>query len=197
MARLDNRGGGQWTFTEDAVHPEELGLRTPVPIAGEWRLQDDVQATGGRALVNQAARGPDKPALALARALRARDFELSTRCKVQPEGRSCGVVFRLQNDANFYVAYIDVGTQEVCLAAVLGGTTRVLQRHSAPVVAGVWQLLTVRAHRDDLSVSLNGRRLVRVADSTHTPAGDLGPWAPAGDTASFDELVVRPAAGGA
>lgn len=185
----DGSDARRWSFTEEGASVHELGLATPIDLAGAWRLEDHAHATGGRALVNYAGIADGPPALALSN-VRARDVRAATRCKVDGDGTACGLVFRFHDDQRFYVAHADQASREVSLAVVIDGLERRIA-HVPADVGGNWQNLAIEARGTELSVSWNGERVIAVRDATLSDAGRVGLWAPSASMVLFDELTVE------
>lgn len=185
----------RWTFTEPAVAPTELGLRSALANgsgSGEWSVEDDAHATGARALVNREGSAAGTPALIVATSAFTRDLRAVTRCKVAPDmpARACGVVFRFRDESNYHVARLDSADGTLVVSALLGGRERVLGTRAAKVAPGVWQELAVEARGARIRLSLNGSSTLDVVDSAPASAGNVGLWSPAAGVAYFDELSV-------
>lgn len=181
-----------WTFTEQAASPADLGLATPVDRAGPWSLEDHEHATGGRALVNRAGAPDERPALAVATSLRARDLRAATRCKVASAASACGLVFRYRDERNHYIARIDGASATVSLAAVVDGAERLVSARAIDASPGAWHQLGVEARGDHLVVTWNGRDAIDARDGALPGEGAIGLWVPAAGVALFDELTVEP-----
>jgi hypothetical protein len=187
--------GRTWTFVEDTADPTELGLRTGMPAAGVWRLEDHAEATGARALANHAGSADGPPAVAIAAGESRRDVLVQTRCRTAPGAaeRGCGLVFRHASDQHHYVARVDVASDRVVLAVVLAGSERVVaSTEIAHEADDRWHDLEVRAQGDHLLVLHDGDVALDVRDPTFPNSGGVGLWAPADCVAWFDHLTVEP-----
>jgi hypothetical protein len=173
-----------WSFSGRAQLPASYGLDTPSVDAGAWRVEADADATERRALVNHVGTEQQEPALALVRGFSAADARLGTRCR-----GSCGVVFRVRDSDNHYVARIDDGDDDLVLAVVEDGVERVIARHDVADTAG-WRALEASIAGDRIEVDVDGVRLVDVRDATHAGPGAKGMWAPALESASFDVFTL-------
>jgi hypothetical protein len=177
----------EWTFAGLARMPSSYGLETPVTAAGEWTVDEAPDATVGRVLTNHPGTSDEEPALALVEGMRARDVDLSTRCR-----GGCGVAFRLRDARNLYVARADGDGRHVILAVVVDGRERELGRHVVSGRAGEWIHVGARARGDVLEVLVDDEAVIVVRDGTLPGVGAKGVWAAPLGSASFDVLTVRP-----
>jgi len=134
----NSRASQRWSFTEQDSTVAELGLATPIELAGAWLLEDHEPATGGRALVNHAGAANGPPALAVS-SLRTRDVRAATRCKAEATGTACGLVFRYHDAQCFDVAHVDRASQTIGLSAVVDGAEKPIAQISAEIADGSWQ----------------------------------------------------------
>lgn len=194
-ASLFGAGGAgarhRWTFLDETASPASLGLHVAADRGGPWSVEIDPAATGSRALVNRAGDVDAPPAVLVAHAVRGRDLQASTRCRVDPTraGASCGIVFRYVDGGTHHVARIEPASDRIILARVTHGTERVLGIAGASA-GSAWNELSVDARGDAIRVSCNGRLLIDLHDFAPSPTGTVGLWAPSSGEAFFDELAV-------
>ncbi len=173
-----------WSFGGRAQLPASYGFETPIADAGAWRVEVDAKATARRALVNHVGTEKEEPALALLRGYRVADARLATRCR-----GSCGIVFRVRDSANHYVARFDDRDDDLVLAVLKSGTERVIARHDVEDTTG-WRMLEASVAGDRIVVHVDGVEIVDARDATHAGPGAKGMWAPALESASFDVFTV-------
>jgi hypothetical protein len=143
-----------------------------------------------------------RPPLAIVKGVSFRDGEISVRCKPRPgtELRAAGLVWRYQNDNNYYLLQADAGINRIILCKVQNGKATVLPLKGAPParVNGVkhtiptddWSLLKVVARGPVFSVYFDHRRVLQVEDHTFGGAGKVGLWTSAESLAYFDDFRV-------
>jgi hypothetical protein len=183
----------RWLFVETDSAPTQLGLRSHAAESGQWVLEDDVHATGARAMVNREGEPGAQPGIVTAADLSARDVRATTRCKASASKatQACGLVFRFQDVANHHVARVDLVRGELTVAAVSGGTERILGSVPVGASANVWQEIAIETRGDRIHVTWNGSTAIDAVDTRHAIAGSVGIWAPAAAEASFDDLSVE------
>jgi hypothetical protein len=183
-----------WHFVDAISDPSALGFSTKGDESGAWTIASVRDATGARALVNEAGSASAKPAVAVAHEPLVRDVLLSTRCRATTDrpDQACGLVFRYLDDETHYVARVDAIAAAVVLSVIVDGEARTVREAPVRIEPGSWSLLTVRAAGHHVLVSWNGQTMIDVLDRTLTTPGGVGMWAPADCVAFFDQLTVHP-----
>lgn len=130
----------------------------------------------------------------------AADVDVSVRFR-PVSGRvdqAAGLVWRYQNEDNYYVVRANALEDNVVLYKVergrrtdlpLKGAGRTYGK-AANVPAGQWNTLRVAATGSRFEVSLNGVALYEVEDATFPAAGRVGVWTKADSVTHFDDLTV-------
>lgn len=190
------------TFEQDAVGQPPAGFTfghtAKIGTPGKWIV---AQEGGGKYLAqveadNTRARFP----VAVVSDLSAADVDLSVRFK-PVSGRidqAAGLVWRFQNEDNYYIVRANALENNVVLYKVengkrtdlpLKGEGRTYGKKAA-VPSGQWSTLRVVAARARFDVYLNGTKLYEVEDSTFTAAGRIGVWTKADSVTQFDDLTI-------
>lgn len=130
----------------------------------------------------------------------AADIDLSVRFK-PVSGRvdqAAGLVWRYQNENNYYVVRANALEDNVVLYKVENGRRTDLPLKGAgrtygkksEVPAGQWSTLRVAANGPSFEVYLNGTKLYEVDDTTFSQAGKVGVWTKADSVTQFDDLTI-------
>ena len=189
-------------FTDDAVGQPpkgfEFGHTAKVGAPGKWV----VQAEGPNKYLaqidpdNTRARFP----VAVVADVTAADVDLSVRFK-PVSGRvdqAAGLVWRFQNEDNYYIVRANALENNVVLYKVEKGKRTDLPvkgegrtyGKKAQVPSGQWSTLRVVAAGPRFEVHFNGSKLYEVEDSTFGQAGKIGVWTKADSVTQFDDLTV-------
>jgi len=188
-------------FTQDAVDQPpkgfEFGHTAGVGKPGRWIIQAD----GTNRVLAQA--DPDSTRsrfpVAVLSDVTAADVDLSVRFK-PISGRvdqAAGLVWRYQNQDNYYIVRANALEDNVVLYKVEGGKRSDLKPKGsgtfaygkkAPVKSGAWNALRLVARGPLFEVFLNGEKLFEVEDATFTAAGRVGLWTKADSVTRFDDL---------
>jgi hypothetical protein len=189
-------------FMQDAVGqpPREFqfGHTAKVGAPGRWV----VQAEGDNRYLAQL--DPDAtrsrfPVAVLTEGAAA-NVDLSVRFK-PVSGRvdqAAGLVWRFQNEDNYYIVRANALEDNVVLYKVQNGQRTDLPvkgegrtyGKKADVPAGQWSTLRVVAAGPLFEVYFNGSKLYEVEDTTFNQAGRVGVWTKADSVTYFDDLTV-------
>ena len=188
-----------WTFDADHVGEVPSGFsfgRTGSGRAGRWIVQAEQDAPSGVNVLAQvdADTTDDRFPVAVASELELGDVRLSVKCKMASGeiDQACGLVFRYQDENNYYVTRANVLENNVRLYHVLKGDRRQCASWSGPVKTGVWHELKVEAQGDHLLVFWDGQKVIDAHDQTVSRAGKVGVWTKADSVTYFDDLKVEP-----
>ena len=189
-------------FSDDAVGQPpknfEFGHTAKAGAPGKWI----VQAEGTNKYLaqidadNTRARFP----VAVVRDISAADVDVSVRFK-PVSGRvdqAAGLVWRFQNEDNYYIVRANALENNVVLYKVEKGQRTDLPvkgegrtyGKKAQVPSGQWSTLRVVAAGPRFEVYFNGSKLYEVEDATFTRAGRIGVWTKADSVTQFDDLTV-------
>jgi hypothetical protein len=189
-------------FEQDAVGRAPKGFAfghtRKVGTPGRWIVQQDA---GGKYLAQLDADGTrNRFPTAVLSDLSAADVDLSVRFR-PVSGRvdqAAGIVWRYQNEDNYYIVRANALEDNVVLYKVQNGRRTDLAVKGegrtygkpAEVPAGQWSTLRVMATGPRFEVHFNGRKLYEVGDTTFTQAGRVGVWTKADSVTHFDDLTV-------
>jgi hypothetical protein len=188
-----------WNFQGDSVDDAPSGFifgRTGSGRPGKWVVLVDATAPDGDHVLAQVdtddtdSRFP----VAVASAPVLRDLRLEVRCKPVSgkTDEACGLVFRFQDENNYYVVRANALEDNVRLYRVVGGQRRQIAGWDGKVARGVWHTLVIEARGQRLKVAWNGKTVIEATDGTFPQAGKIGVWTKADSVTYFDALVAAP-----
>jgi Domain of Unknown Function (DUF1080) len=203
MALIGHGATRKVDFSEDPVGQApkgfEFGHTAKVGAPGKWV----VQAEGSNKYLAQI--DPDNTRsrfpVAVLSDVTAADVDLSTRFR-PVSGRvdqAAGLVWRFQNEDNYYIVRANALENNVVLYKVekgkrtdlpLKGEGRTYGK-KAQVPSGQWSTLRVVAAGPRFEVFLNGSKLYDVEDSTFRQAGKVGLWTKADSVTQFDDVTIE------
>jgi hypothetical protein len=105
--------------------------------------------------------------------------------------QAAGIVVRLQDADNYYVARANALEDNVRLYKVAQGMRRQIAGKNLPVLTNVWHTLGLRSHGEKLEVSFNGASLMQIRDHTFIEAGQVGIWTKADSLTHFAEIDIE------
>jgi hypothetical protein len=189
-------------FTQDTTDQPpkgfEFGHTAGVGKPGKWI----VQADGSNKVLAQTdadSTGSRFPVAVLSD-LSAADVDVSVRFKPISGrvDRAAGLVWRYQNQDNYYIVRANALEDNVVLYKVeagrrtdlpLKGEGRTYGKKSE-VPSGQWSTLRVVANGPVFEVYFNGAKLYEVDDKTFSKPGKVGVWTKADSVTQFDDLSV-------
>jgi hypothetical protein len=123
-----------------------------------------------------------------------KDLRLSVKCKPVSGkvDQGCGLVFRLKDADNYYVARANALEDNVRLYHVVKGDRRQFAGWNGKVASGKWHELAVEAQGDHFQVLFDGQKIIDAHDKTFTEAGKFGVWTKADSVIEFDDLTATP-----
>jgi hypothetical protein len=189
-------------FTQDALGQPpkgfEFGHTAGVGSPGKWLIQAD----GNNKVLAQADADSTRSRfpVAVLSDVSAADVDLSVRFK-PISGRvdqAAGLVWRYQNQDNYYIVRANALEDNVVLYKVEGGQRTDLAvkgegrtyGKKAEVPAGQWSTLRVVANGRLFEVYFNSAKRYEVEDTTFAQPGKVGVWTKADSVTQFDDLTV-------
>jgi len=120
------------------------------------------------------------------------DVSVAVRCKAVSGrvDRACGIVWRYQNENNYYLTRANALEDNVCWYYVQNGRRVEVKRVHVPVASGVWHSLRADMRGDHVEVYFNGKKLIDVHDSRFIAPGKVGVWTKADSYTLFDDLTA-------
>lgn len=197
---------GTFDFEKDTAGKPPTGFSTALTGRGRpgvWVVQREDKAASGSQVLAQTAADPTGYRFPVCVYDKARmvDGTLSVRFQaVSGKGdQAGGIVWRYQDQNNYYVVRANALEGNVVLYKVQGGRRTDLPLVGkgrtygvkVPVAPRVWHLLEVTVSGAHFTVRFDGTRLFAVEDSTFTVAGRVGLWTKADSYTLFDDFTYQ------
>jgi len=188
-----------WTFDSATVGQSPAGFsfaRTGSGRPGRWvvRAAPDAPSAPNVLAQEDSDRTDYRFPVAVADGPTFGDVSLSVRCK--PVGgrvdRACGIVWRYQDENNYYLTRANALEDNVCWYYVQNGRRIEVKRVRVKVASGVWHSLRADMSGDHVEVYFNGEKLIDVHDSRFSRPGKVGVWTKADSYTLFDNLSATP-----
>ena len=161
-----------------------------------WTILEDASSPAGAKVLAEVSRDrtDNRFPLAILEGVTARDVAVSMRFRPASGSvdQAAGLVVRLRDARNYYVARANALENNVRLYRVVGGRRMQFAGGDIRVPRDRWQTLGLRVEGDRLAVSLDGRELFTAADKTFAEAGRVGLWTKADSVTHFDAFEVQP-----
>jgi hypothetical protein len=188
-----------WDFQGDKVDEPPAGFtfgKTGGGRPGKWVVRADPSAPAGDHVLAQIDTDDTdyRFPVAVADAPVLKDLRLEVHCKPVSgkTDEACGLVFRYQDENNYYVTRANALEDNVRLYHVVKGRRREFAGWRGKVAKQTWHTLAVEARGNQVQVFYDGQRVMDAKDDTFKDAGKVGLWTKADSVTYFDALSVKP-----
>ena len=193
----------RFTFDDLPVGVAPAGFRCAAPGPNDakparWEVQSIADAPSPTKVLVQAD-GDDTNGrfpVALVEHVHLADVAVAVQARAVSgaRDRSFGVVVRAVDERNYYVARANTSTwgENVRLYKVVDGKRSELDEWEGSVTPGVWHQLEVVAQGQTFTISLDGKSILQVKDTTFSAPGMAGVWTKAESISQFDDLSITP-----
>jgi hypothetical protein len=169
--------------------------RTGQGTQGEWTVSPDPTALAGRAIEQTSTDRTDyRFPLAIHDGVSASNVNAAIRFKAVAGkvDQAAGIVVRLRDADNYYVARANALEDNVRFYRVVGGRREQLDGANLKVTPNEWHTLGLRAEGERFTVSYDGKTLFSATDNTFPEAGGVALWTKADSVTRFDQVVITP-----
>lgn len=169
---------------------------------GVWVVQKDPTAPTAPNVLAQTDADPVsyRFPLCVYDAFTAKDVDVSVKYKPVSgrEDQAAGIVWRYQDENNYYIVRANANENNVVLYKVQKGARTDLPLvgkgrtygMKAQIPSGEWGTLRVVASGNRFEVYSNGAKLFEVEDATFPMAGKVGLWTKADSVTLFDDFSI-------
>jgi len=173
---------GEWKVILDDIPPPMAPITSNAP------------AVSKRAVLAQVARDPtgDHFPMLIFDGDTYGDFTLTTRFKTVGGAISqmAGLVFRFQDEKNFYVLLASSLDNRFLFYKVVNGVRGPLIGPQTPVPRGEWHELTVQCAGNQIHCLLDGRELIPMMTDTSFTSGKIGFWTKSDSVSYFTDTRI-------
>ncbi len=104
------------------------------------------------------------------------------------EDQAGGVIWRLQDANNYYIARANALENNVTIYHTIKGKRIEKKRANMGVASGRWHMLRVDFKDNHFTVAFDGRKAIEWDDDTFKNAGKVGVWTKADSVTAFDDF---------
>ena len=108
------------------------------------------------------------------------------------EDQGGGVIWRVQDDENYYIARFNPLEDNFRIYYVRDGARKTLASVRVALPVGKWHTLKIIQRGSQFEGYLNGRKLLKGSNSLFKEPGGVGLWTKADAVTSFDDFRVKP-----
>ena len=186
------------SFEANAIGSTPAGWTVAKTGSGspKWTVEEDSTAPSKSKVVKQSGRATFPLLLKDRTSMRDGVVEIQFKAISGSEDRAAGVVWRVKDANNYYVARANALEDNVVLYKTVNGVRKSLDivgrkggyGVKASVPSNQWLRLRVEFKGSRFTVIYNGKQLFEVEDSTFKDAGQVGLWTKADSVTLFDEV---------
>jgi len=189
-------GARRWTFDSvEGAPPSGFELLATGGPPGRWIVRSRADAPSPPAVLAQedSSRSSSRFALAVATDALFGDARVDTQCLALAGStdRACGLVWRLRDARNYYLARANALENNVRFYYVEDGSRHEVAGWTGPVSSCAWHTLRADMRGDHVEIYWDGQKVIDSRDSRFPSAGRVGLWTKADSRTLFDDLVVR------
>ena len=105
------------------------------------------------------------------------------------EDQAGGVIWRLQDANNYYIARANALENNVTIYHTINGKRTEKKRTKIQVASGAWHTLRVDFSGNHFTVTFDGKKALEWDDATFKNAGKVGVWTKADSVTLFDDFT--------
>lgn len=161
-----------------------------------WKVLDDPSApAGGKVIAETSSDTTDyRFPICIYNGVTAKNVDVSVQFKpiAGSLDQAGGLIVRVQDPDNYYVARANALEDNVNLYKVVAGERRKIASYKAKVTEGVWHTLSLKVDEDLLEVAFDGKRVIQTHDETFAGPGKVGLWTKADSLTHFANFQIHP-----
>jgi len=163
----------------------------------KWTVESDATAPSKSMVLKQSGRATYPLLLKNDSSIKDGFVEVKFKAVAGSQDRAAGIVWRAKDANNYYVTRANALEDNVVLYKTVNGVRTPLDivgrkggyGTNIKVPANIWHSLRVDFNASRFRVSLNGKQLFEVEDSTFVDAGKIGLWTKADSVTLFDQIT--------
>jgi hypothetical protein len=153
-----------------------------------WAVVADASAPSQPHALKQSGTASYPLALKTGTALKDGFVEVKFKPVSGEDDQAGGVVWRVKDANNYYIARANAIEGNVRIYHFLNGRRTQFKGANLPVATGQWHTLRVEFAGSQFKVIFNGKLLFEAEDATHRDAGQVGLWTKADSVTLFDDF---------
>jgi hypothetical protein len=104
------------------------------------------------------------------------------------EDQAGGVIWRVQDANNYYIARANALEDNVTIYHTINGKRVAFKNINTKVTSGVWHTLRVDFEGNKFTVIFDGTKVIEATDASFANAGKVGVWTKADSVTAFDDF---------
>jgi hypothetical protein len=178
------------TFDTDAVGQPPAGWTATRTGTGDarWTIEKDSTAPSGPNVLKQSGTATYPVCFKNDTSLKDGFVEVKFKPISGKEDQAGGVVWRLKDANNYYIARANALEDNVTIYDTLNGRRTERKRAGMKVASNMWHTLRVEFQGSHFTVTFDGKKAIEWDDEKFNEAGKVGVWTKADSVTLFDDF---------
>jgi len=160
--------------------------------SAKWRVEKDDSAPSQANVLKQSGEATFPVCFKNDTSLKDGFVEVKFKPVAGKEDQAGGVIWRVQDANNYYVARANALEDNVTIYHTVNGSRVAFKNINTRVTSGVWHTLRVDFAGNKFTVSFEGKKVIEATDESFKEAGKLGVWTKADSVTLFDNFIYGP-----
>ena len=157
--------------------------------SAKWSVEKDESAPSKPNVLKQSGAATFPVCIKNATNLTDGFVEVKFKPVAGKEDQAGGVIWRVQDANNYYVARANALEDNVTIYHTINGKRVVFKNINTKVASGVWHTLRVDFAGNKFSVAFDGNKVIDATDESFANAGKVGVWTKADSVTEFDNFT--------
>lgn len=166
------------------------GWKSAVTGSGsaKWSVEQESSAPSKPNVLKQSAVGTFPICIYESAKLKDGFVEVKFKPIEGKEDQAGGVIWRVQDSNNYYIARANALEDNVTIYHTIGGKRVAFKSINTKVKSGVWHTLRVGFEGNKFTVAFDGNEVIEATDQSFPNAGKVGVWTKADSVTLFDDF---------
>ncbi len=156
--------------------------------SAKWSIEQDSSAPSKPNVLKQSGVGTFPICIYESAKLKDGFVEMKFKPIEGKEDQAGGVIWRVQDSNNYYIARANALEDNVTIYHTIGGKRVAFKSINTKVKPGVWHALRVDFDGNKFTVTFDGNKVIEATDQSFPNAGKVGLWTKADSVTLFDDF---------
>jgi 3-keto-disaccharide hydrolase len=155
----------------------------------KWSVEKDASAPSKPNVLKQSGQAPFPVCFKNDTNIKDGFVEVKFKPIAGKEDQAGGVIWRVQDANNYYIARANALENNVTIYYTIRGNRTEKKRTNMKVASGEWHTLRVEFIGNQFTVTFDGKKAIQWDDDTFKNAGKVGVWTKADSITEFDDFT--------
>ncbi len=157
--------------------------------SAKWSVEKDDSAPSKPNVLKQSGQATFPVCIKNDTNLKDGFVEVKFKLVAGKEDQAGGVIWRVQDANNYYIARANALEDNVTIYHTINGKRVAFKSINTKVTSGVWHTLRVEFHGNQFAVIFDGNKVIDATDESFANAGKVGVWTKADSVTEFDNFT--------